>query len=406
MSDFTQNIFNYSTNQPMPIKTVFRLFIPIIIVLYSCSSADKPERSSFIWENDYFNNYLSDEDQTRLDSLGITHFYVKYADVQWNLFYEMAEPVYHDDKYGSFNLINITPVIFITNDVLLFSSPADIKPLAEKIHNLYCYIHQKNAEKLMQSFYKNKYDRWTDESSDNFDNWTRYYEAVEDDPDSIVSKWTADNNELLIDCDWTVSTKEKYFSLLKELQKLDAKIEIQSTLRLWQYRDHELAGVPPVDRCLLMCYSTGNPADPDEENAIVDLKTIKEYINHSGYPKELDIALPVYSWAVLFRNKEFRGIISPVTLTELKEMSFLEQLKDTTRFLVKTDTVIGDLYYRYGDELRFQGVNTKELTDIATWVDKKINPGKNARVSLFSYDTLYFNQIGNENIDKIFHIFE
>ncbi|KAF5030741.1 hypothetical protein DSECCO2_635030 [anaerobic digester metagenome] len=258
----------------------------------------------------------------------------------------------------------------------------------------------------MESYYEKKYSNGNEESSYSYGKWTIYYNAIEEDPDSIASHWMSENNELLIDCDWTVSTKEKYFSLLKELQKLDKNIEIQSTLRLWQYRDHELAGVPPVDRCLLMCYSTGNPSDPDEENAIVDLKTIKEYINHSDYPKELDIALPVYSWAVLFRKNEFRGIISPLTMAELKEMTFLEQMKDSTRFRVKTDTVIGDLYYRYGDELRFQGVNTKELTDIATWVDQKINPGKNSRVSLFSYDTLYFNQIGNENIDKIFHIFE
>jgi hypothetical protein len=291
---------------------------------------------------------------------------------------------------------NITPVIFITNDVLEFTEASGIKELAGKIASLYKSMRKRFAEQYSDRIY------WNMVYMDDYQNENGCRLKT----DSMKKVWEKENTQLLIDCDWSVSTKDKYFEMLSEMDTLLPNTEIQSSLRLWQYRDHDLAGIPPVKRCLLMCYSTGDPTNADEKNAIVDLESIKTYINHSHYPLKLDIALPVYSWATLFRNSKFKGILSPMTLDELKENSELCKQTDSTIFTVICDTVIGDTYFRYGDELRFQGVNADELLQIASWVHSKVKSGKGDKISLFCYDTLYFNQIGDENIKKVYSIFE
>jgi hypothetical protein len=120
---------------------------------------------------------------------------------------------------------------------------------------------------------------------------------------------------------------------------------------------------------------------------------------------KLDIALPVYSWGTLFRNSEFAGIISPLSINYLEENPALFEKKDSVNFIIQTDTVLGNTYYRFGDELHYQGVNAEELINIAKWIKKMVKPDNAAIISFFSYDPLYFNQIGHENIRKVFHIF-
>jgi hypothetical protein len=365
-----------------------------LIFLISCTGDDKPNRSVFLWKS---KQVLEKTDRNRIRALGITHFFVRYADVHWNPIYQIVEPVAGSDpEYFSRIPYQITPVFFITNDVLVNSNNDNLLKLASNIASLYYGIHHEFAENYADALYYQ------------FGNYSNNVER----PlffcniDSMAKRWQNRNHSLLIDCDWTVSTQEKYFSLLSEIAKLLPDIEVQSSLRLWQYRDYKLSGVPPVDRCLLMCYSTGDPANPDEHNAIVDYQTIQEYINHSHYPLELDIALPVYSWATLFRNRKLVGIISPMSLKELVADSSTYSRIDSTHFTVKLDTVMGNTYYRYGDEVCYQGIEANELMKISEWVDRMIDPSSNDKISLFSYDTLYFNQIGNENIKKVFRIFD
>lgn len=365
-----------------------------MVFLFSCSGDKSPTRSVFLWKTV---QTLGNSDRNRLDSLGVSHYYIRYADIRWNPIYRVVEPISGTETGFYFRIpYHTTPVLFITNDVLANTNVDNLPKLAENIANLYTTTHTKFAKEYADGLMRKFYD---------YTNGKQMLQLFNH-PDTLAHRWERRNRTLLIDCDWTVSTQEKYFDLLVEIERLLPEIEIESSLRLWQYRDYKLSGVPPVDRCLLMCYSTGDPANPDEHNAIVDYKTIQDYINHSHYPLDLDIALPVFSWATLFRNNKFIGIISPVILSELVADSMLYSREDSTHFMVKCDTVMGNTYYRYGDEIRYQGIDAAELMKIAEWVDKTIDPGSNDKISLFSYDTLYFNQIGDENIKKIFRVFD
>lgn len=121
-------------------------------------------------------------------------------------------------------------------------------------------------------------------------------------------------NELQIDCDWTPSTRENFFFLLKEIrQSMPANATLSATIRLHQLKFRERTGIPPVDRGALMVYGLSPPSSPDTGNSILDLREARSYLHGEvPYSLPLDAALPVYSSAVLFHNGRFRRLLGEI----------------------------------------------------------------------------------------------
>ena len=74
--------------------------------------------------------------------------------------------------------------------------------------------------------------------------------------------------EIQFDCDWTTSTRERFFAFLKdvrtELEQYFPGIRLSSTIRLHQLQQTP----PPVDAGVLMCYNTGDFKDFHTKNSI------------------------------------------------------------------------------------------------------------------------------------------
>jgi len=175
---------------------------------------------------------------------------------------------------------------------------------------------------------------------------------------------------------------------------------------MWQYKYKEKAGVPPVDKCLLMCYSITDTKDINQTNSIATYNTIKPYFVNSSYSLPLDVALPIYRWAVLFRNGQFKNLISNIYRLDYQHDTSVYQKIAENRYVFKTDTVIGDVYLRYGDEIRIEQLSDNELSKIVDLVQSKININTGTRISFFSWDTTYIKQYGIENIKKYYNQFE
>lgn len=114
--------------------------------------------------------------------------------------------------------------------------------------------------------------------------------------------------EIQIDCDWTRRTQDTYFAFLERLAKRarDKGIAISATIRLHQLSQR----VPPVDRGVLMMYNTGDVRKYDGTNPILDMKDVAPYLRHlAAYDLPLATAYPVFAWRVLFRNKQYVGIM-------------------------------------------------------------------------------------------------
>lgn len=117
--------------------------------------------------------------------------------------------------------------------------------------------------------------------------------------------------EIQIDCDWTPTTRENFFALLRAMRRrLPTNVSLSATIRLHQVKFREKTGIPPADRGVLMVYGTGSPADSTIENSILDPAEAARYLKgQRRYNLPLDVALPVYSSAVLFHGTRFRKIL-------------------------------------------------------------------------------------------------
>lgn len=151
-----------------------------------------------------------------------------------------------DSSYLQSNKINIIPTVFITNECIQKLDTAQVISLAGKIVSL--------VKNIQINFLNNQ-----------------------------------KINEVQIDCDWSSSTKEKYFSLLTYIKKIGFP-NLSATIRLHQVKFSATTGIPPVAKSLLMCYNMGNLKDPATKNSIIETAELKKYTSNLGaYPLPLDV---------------------------------------------------------------------------------------------------------------------
>ena len=174
----------------------------------------------------------------------------------------------------------------------------------------------------------------------------------------------AENNftydEVQIDCDWTDSTKEVYFSFLKEFKR-DSKKILSTTLRLHQVKYWKRTGVPPVNKGVLMYYNMSNFKDLATKNYILDLNVAKKYhYNFDTYPLPLDLALPLYAQATIIRFQSIVSIIEGVRKKDLDEN--FKALKNNHYEVLKTHYFKKHLLYKE-DILRIDEVSPQMLKE-------------------------------------------
>ncbi len=334
----------------------FTVLIITIMLLASCSAKKANNTKAFYyWKTRY---KLSEHDKELIKKLKFDKCkIIPVGKLRFN----------NTEKYP----YKYVPCVFITNEVIKKLSQEELNLLAIRINKEVEYIADKISLK-----------------KENKDSLT-------------VSLY----DELQIDCDWSVSTKDKYFFFLKKIRKNAINKKISVTLRLWQLKNKKLAGIPPVEKAMLMCYSSGNPKDYDIENSLANYNEIKKYIKGQSYPIELDIALPIYSWAILFRNRQFKTIVRNFNFKDAQSDTSLFKQIGKNRYFVKKDTVMFDYYVRYGDELRLENFNKNEMSKLIKLLkseDLKLN---NSVISFFSWDSTYIENHGYKNINEYYDNF-
>jgi hypothetical protein len=157
--------------------------------------------------------------------------------------------------------------------------------------------------------------------------------------------------------------------LQKIKEKLPPNTRISATIRLHQYKFPGETGVPPVHRGMLMLYNTGDLDNPDAPNSIFTPEAARAYLDGAPkpYPQPLDVALPVYTWALAYRDGAFWKILNNPDTRELADTARFEALPalqpHTERFRVKRGTFLAEQYLRPGDLLRLETVNATLLSE-------------------------------------------
>ncbi|MCU0430001.1 MAG: hypothetical protein MUF42_08510 [Cytophagaceae bacterium] len=166
---------------------------------------------------------------------------------------------------------------------------------------------------------------------------------------------------LQIDCDWTVRTRDRYFWFLSCV-RLQLPKQLSVTIRLHQLKQKTNIGIPPVGHGVLMCYNMQLPSNLQTPNSIYQLSILKSYGAYiDQYPLDLDIAFPLYSWAVVFRNKKFYSLVN-----ELEEeaccQDCLQPMEGNWRKVIKGFTCKG-FRFQENDELRIETPSEEDLSE-------------------------------------------
>ena len=374
------------------------LFTLIINITISCKQKSHNVIRSFCyWKTNLSFNGKSD---TLVDDLQIKHFYVRFFDVDWNPYKKQAQPI-ATIKYIDFNETNvqITPSVFITNNVVLNANKTQLDSLSENI--------SKHLNQILENYFRTAAERFANKIAYNdYEKQTGETKKLMDImPIAAKKQLDLQSNikDLLIDCDWSEKSRDNYFYLLKKIKLKFPKYKIEATIRLWQYKYFAKSGIPPVNSGLLMCYNMTNPEDRKTENSIGTNNELEKYIVHDKYNLKLNIALPLYSWSLVFRGDKFKGILSNEIDFSKNELVFKKSGEN--KFLLKDDIRIGKIYLRNGDEIRIEKISDFEMNKMISTITNKIKIDKTTRITFFSFDQKYINDYGIPNIQKYYSKF-
>ena len=248
-----------------------------------------------------------------LDSFGVSRIYLRYFDVEYDEFSHSPKPTYFLDEISDeIRDMEIIPVVYLENEVLKKGS---LDSLANKIAQLVIEIstyHFKGKEIL----------------------------------------------RLQVDCDWTESTRENYFEILRSLSK---DFVLESTIRLHQIKYQNKTGIPPVKRGVLMLYNMGNLADM-EQNSILSLETTASYLNSSStYPLPLALALPQFSQTVIKSSDDRIKLINDAKSKELDKNSECFKKISQYKYLTSCDTTFHGHVVRSGFEIKVEEPSVEEI---------------------------------------------
>lgn len=297
------------------------VFFLSVVLLFTGCNRHKPthaQASFYYWKTVF---ELSAEDSTMLQANHVKRLYVRFFDVEESFWYEAGATPRATIKFEQHLPLDmeIVPVIFIRNRVLLEIDSAKIPALAEKI----C----KRVSKMM------------------------------------LFNGIAHINELQLDCDWSKGTKDKYFYLLQEIRKQKTADKLSATIRLYQYKYATASGVPPVDRGVLMFYNMANFNEPAEQNLVMDFEEGKKYMSHNKYPLPLDFALPAFAQTIVFDRYDNKlQIFKPDYFDSLKAQGLILLSDTASKVYGPSETLMmNDKSYTWGTEIKKEVVALSEL---------------------------------------------
>lgn len=309
----------------------------VFFLLLSCSKNEEPIVSFYYWKTIF---KLSETEKEVLEDNKVHKLYIRYFDI--GLHPQTQEPIpispiRFEENTGSFVVV---PVVFIKNKVMLQPN-LDIDDLAEKTVHLIEGINKKN---------------------------------------------NIDCQEIQIDCDWTLSSKDNYLKFIEEFKKRSQK-KLSATIRLHQVKYFKKTKIPNVDSGVLMYYNMGSIA-PDSLNSVYDQKIAARYLKSlKNYPLPLDFALPIYSWGVHIRNQKVIGLRSKMNVEALRKDTNFEQ-SGTVFFKVKHSNYKNGIFYEENDLLKMETITAEDLKQMAEELEENVaQPPK----EIIFYDLDEFN---------------
>lgn len=313
-----------------------------LISMVACDSKHPSGKdySFYHWKSTYQPTQITNE---LIAQGGTLKEYIRFFDLVIN---ENANKVFpvatiQFDKNVAFKAQEIVPVIYIRNEV---------------------FLHKDGSKENLQKLAKN--------TADKIKRIQNKY---------LIGKTAV--KQIQIDCDWTDSTRDRFFQYLKELKIQLPGYLMSSTLRLHQVKFKERTGVPPVDRVVLMAYNVGDLGNVQETNSIISNETTAQYIKTlSDYPLPYDVALPLFEWGVLYRDGKLIGLLKDVTPTLLS--SAFAKAEKENHYTATSDSYVNGVFVYKGDALRLETITKEKLEELSLMIKAASNT---------EYETIFYH---------------
>lgn len=201
------------------------------------------------------------------------------------------------------------------------------------------------------------------------------------------------------DCDWTLSTKDKYFKFLKEMGDY-ATFDLSATIRLHQIKYAEKTGIPPVKRGMLMFYNMGDLENPNTKNSILDLETAKLYVEYcKNYTLPLDIALPLFQWAVVMRDGRVVQLLNAANTSDFADEELFQKMENGQYKVLESTYAHGYFCYE-NDIIRLENANQSQLEAAATMLSDYL-PKERRTLCFYHLDNLILQEHPYSELKKI-----
>ncbi|RYU97717.1 hypothetical protein [Emticicia agri] len=336
-----------------------RFYLLFLILLIQSCGSDTPSknvtRAFYYWKSAF---QLSNAERQTLDTCHVNKLYIKAFDIDWNFATNkpiLKAPLVFQDSIPE-NL-SLVPVIFITNQTLKQIPDTYLAEFVDFVN-----IRLKNI-------------------------WPQ-------------KPYT----EIQFDCDWTISTRVKYFRFLDLYRKHCQGKILSATIRLHQIKFVHKTGIPPVDRGMLMFYNMSDWKKPLIKNSIYDLDAASQYTaTLSKYPLALDIVLPLFRWAIFYRGDQFMTVINKLDSKTLNQQKFLK--KEDNKYYIQEDVQAFGISLRKGDMIRVEEVDYEELLKGSRALSKQISTQK-LTFAFYDLDPKTISNYSHEQLHKIFLSFE
>jgi len=341
------------------LKKAIYLRLCVLLLLFTafclkaCQHQSNASSAFYYWKGTY---ELSPEQTRILEQTASKRLYLRFMDVKWNSSTKQLSPEAVIRFRDSIGKTAVTPVIFITNQSF------------EKI---------KIEETDSLAFYLNKISQ------------------------QLAAAQHLNYESMQIDCDWTVSTREKYFRFLSQLKKFSHK-KLEATIRLHQVKYHFRTGIPPVDRGILMFYNMGKlSADLSSRNSIYNEEDAAPYISYlSSYKLPLDVALPLFSWSLHIRHGKLIQIYGKIGKTALSNRENFEPTEHKNVFKARKSFFLSGVYVKTNDLFKLEAVDSELLTTAAKQLAPKLHNNEKRNIIYYELGNLDLSSFKAKDLQK------
>lgn len=291
------------------------ILISLLFFIGACKKHDPPAIAFYYWKTVF---KLSPIELSTLENNQVKKLYIRYFDIDIDSKSNQPYPestIHFEQKINEFTIV---PVVFIKNKVFLEKN-CDITNLAKKTCSLIEKINTNNGISC---------------------------------------------EEIQIDCDWTLSSRDNYLKFISNFKILSGK-KLSATIRLHQIKYFEKTKIPNVDKGVLMYYNMGKIAS-DTINSIYDRNIANNYIGSiKNYPLSINIALPIFSWGIHIRDGKVIELINKLDINKLYDKSYFK-VDGKNRFQVIQDNYTFGTFYKSGDIIKFEIITPNELIEMSS----------------------------------------